>query len=247
VNQEKADLGEQALDKIAEVGIKSQLDEVDTVDVDIRTNPLKAMQGEVDSVAIDGKGMVMEKDLRVEEMQMQTGEVAINPLSVAFGKIELKRPTDATTHVVLTESDINRAFNSDYIRDKLQGLEINVDGQPEVVDTQEVQFQLPSDQQVAITAQAYFRQLNEQKQVAFRATPQMSADGQRIVLENVEYTEGKELSPELTQALLDKVSELLDLRNFELEGMSLKLRGFEIRQGKLTLEAAAHVEQFPAS
>lgn len=247
MSQEKADLGEQALDKVAEVGIESQLDEVEAVDVDIRTNPLKAMQGEVDSVAIDGKGMVMEKDLRVEEMQMRTGEVAINPLSVAFGKIELKRPTDATTHVVLTDSDINRAFNSDYIQDKLQGLEINVNGQPEVVDTQQVSFQLPSDQQVAITAQAYFRQLNEQKQVAFRVTPQMSADGQQIVLQNVEYTEGKELSPELTQALLDKVSELLDLRNFELEGMSLKLRGFEIRQGKLTLEAAAHVEQFPSS
>lgn len=247
MNQEKSDLGEQALDKVAEVGIESQLDEVEAVDVDIRTNPLKAMQGEVDSVAIDGKGMVMEKDLRVEEMRMQTGEVAINPLSVAFGKIELKRPTDATTQVVLTESDINRAFNSDYIQDKLQGLEINVNGQPEVVDTQEVSFQLPSDQQVAITAQAYFRELNEQKQVAFQATPQMSADGQRIALENVEYTDGKELSPELTQALLDKVSELLDLRNFELEGMTLKLQGFEIRPGKLTLEAAAHIEQFPSS
>jgi hypothetical protein len=244
---DKSDLGQQALDKVAEVGIESQLDEVEAVDVDIRTNPLKAMQGEVDSVSINGKGMVMEKDLRVEEMQMRTGEVAINPLSVAFGKIELKRPTDASTHVVLTESDLNRAFNSDYIQEKLQGLEINVNGQPEVVDTQQVNFQLPGDQQVAITAQTYFRQLNEQKQVAFRAMPQKSADGQRIVLENVEYTEGKELSPELTQALLDKVSELLDLRNFELEGMSLKLQSFEIQPGRLTLEAAAHIEQFPAS
>lgn len=53
--------------------------------------------------------------------------------------------------------------------------------------------------------------------------------------------QGKELSPELTQALLDKASEIMDLRNFEMEGIELRLKGFDIQQGRLTLQAEARV------
>ena len=87
-----ADLGEQAISKIAEVGLASQLDEVENLDVTVKTDPGKILSGSVDSVAVNGKGMVMQKDLRVEEMQLQTDRIAINPLSAAFGKIELTQP-----------------------------------------------------------------------------------------------------------------------------------------------------------
>jgi hypothetical protein len=75
----------------------------------------------------------------------------------------------------------------------------------------------------------------------------MSAGGERISLEAVEYAEGQELSPELTTALLERSSELLDLSNFELEGMSLRLKGLDVQKGRLTIQSQAHVEQFPSS
>ncbi len=240
------DLGEQAISKAAEMGIASQLDEVEEVNVDIRTDPIKLMQGEVDSVKIEGEGMVMQQDLRMEEMQIKTSSVAINPLSVAFGKIELKRPTDAEAHVVLTEADLNRAFNSDFIRDKLKNLEVNIDGQPTRVDAQQVELRLPSDGKFALSSEIRLADSGETKRVAFTAVPQVNSSGDRISLENVEYTEGQGLSPELTEVLLQRASELLDLRNFELEGMSLRVKRLDVQAGKLTLEANAHVEQFPS-
>jgi hypothetical protein len=63
----------------------------------------------------------------------------------------------------------------------------------------------------------------------------------------VQYAEAKEVSPELTAALLKSAGELLDLRNFELEGMSLRLKGLDVQTGKLTLQAQAYVEKFPES
>jgi hypothetical protein len=39
----------------------------------------------------------------------------------------------------------------------------------------------------------------------------------------------------------------LDLRNFELEGMSFRLKGLDAQKGKLMLQANATVEQFPDS
>lgn len=241
-----SNLGEQALSKAAEVGLTSQLDAVERLDVKVKTDPLKAVQGELDSVAIEGEGMVMQQDLRVEEIDVQTGSIAINPLAAAFGKIELQRPTDASAYVVLTEQDINRAFNSQYLREKLQNLAVQVDGKLVTINTQQVDFQLP-DGKVSINARIAPQETGETQQVSFSAVPEIDASGQQIQLKDIEYAEGKEVSPELTQALLDKTSELLDLRNFELEGMSLQLQGFDIESGKLTLNAVANVTRFPAA
>lgn len=241
------DIGEQALSKAAEIGLSTQLDEVEDLEVDIRTDPGKLIQGELESVEIEGKGLVMQKDLRTEELDVQIGNVAINPLSAAFGKIELTHPTDAEAHVVLTEQDIERAFNSEYIHDKLQNLDVNVNGQPTTINTRRVQFHLPGEGKIALIAEIVLKETGETQQVSFTTIPRLSAGGERIVLEDVHYAEGKELSPGLTAALLERASELLDLRNFELEGMSLRLKGLDVQKGKLTLQSQAHVEQFPES
>ena len=243
---EQQGLGEQALNKVAEMGITSQLDEVENLDVDIQTDPLKLMQGQVDKVKVEGEGLVMQGDLRVEELDMHMSGVSINPLSAAFGKLELTKPTDATTHVVLLESDINRAFNSEFVRSKLQNQQIHVNGQLMTIDPQQVDFRLPGEGKVALKATILLRETGETKEVAFTAVPQVSGNGQTVTLENVQYGEGEELSPELTKALVDQTSELLNLSNFDLEGMTLKINTLKAEAGKLTLEAEAHVEQIPS-
>jgi hypothetical protein len=189
----------------------------------------------------------MQKDLRAEQLQVRTGNIAINPLSAAFGKIELTRPTEADTHVVLTEQDIERAFNSEFMHDKLQNLNVNVNGQPMTIDTRQVEFRLPGESKIALSAEIHLKETGETKQVSFTAVPRMSAGGQTISLEDVQYAQGEEVSPELTTALLTSAGELLDLRNFELEGMSFRLKGLDAQKGKLTLQANATVEQFPDS
>ena len=241
------DLGEQALSKAAEIGLASQLDEVEKIDVDIRTNPLKLIQGELDSVSIKGKGMVMQEDLRTEELEMHINNIAINPLSAAFGKIELTHPTKAETRVVLTEQDIDRAFNSEFIADKLQNLKVNINGQTMTIDTQKVEFGLPGEGKLSLNATINLRETGKTKQTAFTAIPHLKSGGNCVSLDDVQYVEGKNISPELTNALLAKSSELLDLRNFELEGMSLRLKGLDVEKGRLTLAAEAYVEDFPSS
>ena len=245
--QQQGDIGEQALSKAAEVALSSQLDEAESLDVDIRTDPLKLIQGELDSVKIQGEGLVMQKDLRAQELQVRTGSIAINPLSAAFGKIELTRPTEADAHVVLTEQDLERAFNSEFIHEKLQNLDVHVDGQPMTINTKQVELHLPGDSKIALKAEILLNKTGETKEVSFSAVPRVSAGGQRLSLEQVQYAEGKDVSPELTAALLESASELLDLGNFELEGMSLRLKGLDVQKGKLTLQAEAQVEQFPSS
>ncbi len=244
--QDQPGLGEQALDKAVEIGIGSQLDELENLDVAIKTAPLKLIQGQVDDVKIAGDGLVMQKDLRVTQLDMHMTSVAIDPLKAAFGKIELTKPTDASVRAVLTESDINRAFNCDFVRDKLQNLQVLVNGQPTTVSAQQVDFRLPGDRHIALKAILSLPN-NQTGQVEFSAIPEVSSNGQTVTLENVEYGEGEELSPELTAALIDQTSAILNLSNFDLVGMSLKIKKLQIDAGKLTIQAEAHLEKFPTA
>jgi len=244
---ESSGLGEQALNKAAEIGLSSQLDEADNLDVNIKTDPLKLVQGQVDSVSVEGEGLVMQKDLRMEELKMQMTDVAINPLSVAFGKIELTQPTEANAQVVLTEADINRAFNSEYVRSQLQSQKIHLNGQLTTIEPQNVDFRLPGDGKIALNASIKLVETGENHQVAFSAIPQISPNRKTVSLENVEYGESEEISPDLTKALIDETSEILNLSNFDLEGMNLQVRQLRAEVGKLTLQAEAYIEQIPSA
>lgn len=244
---ENPGLGEKALNKAAEIGLSSQLDEVENLEVNIKAEPLKLIQGEVEKVDISGEGLVMEKDLRMTEMEMQITSVAINPLSVVFGKIELTKPTTGKAQVVLTEADINRAFNSEYVREKLQSQKIAVNGKQVKISPQKVDFYLPGDGKIFIKAKILLVETKEIKQIGFSAVPYISNSGKTVELKNVEYSQGEEISQEITQALIDATSEILNLSNFDLEGISLKVNKLEVEKGKLTLQAEADVEKIPTA
>lgn len=201
---------------------------MEELNVNIETDPFKLVQGQVDTVTVEGEGLVMQSNLRMEELEMKMSSVAINPLSATFGKIELTKHTQASAHVVLTESDINRAFNSEYVRNQLQSQQIQVNGRTMTINAHQVDFRLPGADKVALNAKVLLCETSETKQVAFTAVPCVSPNGKTVALEDVQYAEGKELSPELTKALVDQTSEILNLSNFDLEGMSLKVNNLKV-------------------
>ena len=244
--QENRSLGEQAIDKVAEIAIASKLDESETLSVTVDTDPIQLAQGSVEAVAVEGKGLVMQQDLRVEDLQIHIKDIAVNPLTAMFGKIELNGPAFGSARAVLTESDLNRAFNSEYVSRKLNNLKVTVDGKLLTIDVQTMECQLLQTGKIAINAEVLVRETDSTEKIYFTAKPQLEAGGWAISLQDVEYPENKEFSPELTEALADKAGEVLNLRNFELEGMSLRIQQLNVEAGVLTLQAEAKVEQFPS-
>jgi len=239
------DLGENALSKVAEIGIASQLDEVENIDVDIRTNPGKLVQGKLDSVSISGQGLVMKDDLRVETLEVSIDKVAINPLSAVFGNIELTHPTDAEAHIVLTEADINRAFSSEFIQGKFCDLKMEVEGRPVIVDVQQATIHLPGDNKFVINADFLLKEQSEVKKLSATAVPHIQEDGYMISLE-ILSTEGQGLPKEAVVAIFDQLAALLDLRNFNIPGMSLQFHQLEAQKGRLVIHANTHIEQLPS-
>ncbi len=243
--QQNRSLGEQAIDKVAEIAIASKLDESDTLSVTVNTDPIQLAQGSVETVAVEGKGLVMQQDLRVEDLQINIKDIAVNPLTAMFGKIELNGPAFGAARVVLTESDLNRAFKSEYISRKLKNLKVTVDGKLLTLDVQTMDCQLLQTGKITVNAEVLVQETASTEKIYFTAKPQLEADGWAISLQDVESPENKEFSPEFTAAVADKAGEVLNLRNFELEGMSLRIQQLNVEAGLLTLQAEAKVEEFP--
>ena len=83
------------------------------------------------------------------------------------------------------------------------------------------------------------------EKVAFTALPRLSDHGNSVALEEIKYPEDKNYAPEITSALVDTASQILDLRNFDLKEMSLRLKHLEVQSGKMILVADARIEDFP--
>jgi hypothetical protein len=235
-------LGDKALSKVVEVGIAIGLDEAEVIDVDIRTNPGKLVQGKLDSVTISGKGLVMKQDLRMETIEVSIGKVGINPLSAVFGNIELIHPTDAEALIVLTQTDLNRAFRSDYIQAKLRGLKMLMNGQEVIVTVQQVIVNLPGDNKFVITIDFLLAEQAEIKKLSATAVPKIQEDGHRISLE-ILAIEGQGLNLDLVSIIVEQLTALLDMRNFNIPGLSLQLYQLEAPQGKLVIHSHAQVAQ----
>jgi hypothetical protein len=237
-------LGDIALNKVVEAGISSQLDTVEKIDVDLRTNPIDLIQGKVDSIEISGQGLVVKQDLRMETLKISADEVSINPLSAVFGNIELTHPTAAEAQIILTEADINRAFGCDYIQSKLRGLQMDMDGERVTVDVQQATLDLPGENKFVIAATFLLREQDEVKRFSATAIPQIHENGNRISLE-ILAAEGQGLTLKLVMVIFEQLTALLDLRNFNIPGVSLQLHKLEAQQGRLAIHAKTQISQIP--
>ena len=238
-------LGEQALNKIAKLALSSQLEEADNLDVKIKTNPEKLANGELESLSVDGSGLIIETDLRLQVLQIEMKAITVAPLKALTGNIKLTQPTEGSARVVLTETDLNRAVNSPELRAKIDVLDTYLSQGQTKLTVPQKKCQFREDGTVAVEALVELQPSGETTEVAFTTTPQIAHGGRSVVLEDVRYEPGKEVSEELTQAFLDKARKMLDLRNFEKQGLALRIHDLIVENGQITLLAKADITQFP--
>jgi hypothetical protein len=239
-------LEEQALSQAAEMTIAAQLDEVESLDVDVRTDLLKMVQGQVDSVSIAAQGVVMQKDIRVQEMELHTDSIALDLLSAIFGQLELDKPVDATARVVVTERDINRALKSDYLQSKLQSLELNVEGLILTLEPQQLKIYLPGGGKVEFRGTILLQEIGITRRIGFTSVIRPPIMKQPLLLEAFHCTTEEGISLELAIALLNKAREMMSLPYLELEGMAFRLKQMDVQEGSVTLYTEAYVRQLPA-
>lgn len=239
---------EQVLSQAVEMGLSSQMHKVEKIAVDVRTDLLKMILGKADSISITGSGLTMQKDIRVQEMQMHADQVVIDPLSAILGQVKLDQPIDTIVRIILTEEDINRALNSDYIKAKLIPIELCVDSQIVPVELQlPLSLRLPGNEKVEFSGTMLLHETEKTRQVGFTAALLPRTHEYPIRLQEFRCApEAGGVSLELVLAIMHKLTEIVNLPYFDLEGMALRIKELSVQEGSLILIAEAHIYQLPS-
>jgi riboflavin synthase alpha subunit len=239
-------LDEQVISQAALAGLSTQLESAEDIQVDVRTDVLKATQGKADSVSVSGQGVVVQ-DVRVQAVTVQTDRLSFNPLSILLGQLKLDQPLEATAQVFLTEADLNRAMQAEAVTSRLHALELNVEGESVTVElVHPLAVKLPADGKIALDGTALLRGREAVRQVRFAVVIIPRTDEQPVRLESFVCDPGDAISIEFAIAILQKFKALLELPYVAIEGMAIQVKRLRIESGKLMIETEAHVPQIPS-
>jgi LmeA-like phospholipid-binding len=243
---DQQNLEEQILSRAAENTITDRLDEVEKIDVDVRTDLLKMVQGQVAEVSLTGQGLVLQKDIRVQEIKLTTDSIAVNPLSAIFGQIELNEPVNATARIVMTEVDINSALSSDLIKSQTLIWNLNVDDEIVSLQLQQIQVSLPGSCKIEFSGTVLIKEKEQSRLLSFTARVRPPTHSQPLILESFNCTQGEGISIPLITTLMPQLKELLKSSSFVWENMRLSVKDIEVKSDNLILLVEAHVKQIPS-
>ncbi|MBW4443732.1 MAG: LmeA family phospholipid-binding protein [Plectolyngbya sp. WJT66-NPBG17] len=237
--QEKTKFGEQAINKIAEAALSQRLKDVEQIRVRVKTDLNRLARGEVESIAIALQNLLLHQMLRVELLQLQIGLVVVKPLSALWGKIHLVQPSEGSLQLTIDQDALTDAINSAPFRERLhQRLPSEAE---KAIKPRQVRCSIVSQDSIVFQ----FDDFN-QSSFNFITVPVISVDRQVIELHSLRSPD-QNLPLEFINAFVAQVSEVLNLREFARQGMSLQIQQLRATAGKLSLHATTRIEQFPSS
>ena len=251
-NNKGGDWGENLLNSVASNTIRHLFTSSDSVEVSVRCNPSsKLLQGTIDSFKMSGSGLVIRREFRTEEMSFETDAVSLDFGSVVKGKIALKQPTQAIAKVKLSEADINKSFEAELVRKRLENLTPEAlmtisGGKP--VSFGDIELQLLANNKVKLSAKASWS--DKIIPVSLSCTLGI-AKRRRLKFENIQF-EAQDIpadlvdtSEKLTIALGEILNEMVDLDRFNLDGVKLRLNRLETEGKMLLFSGYAQIERVP--
>lgn len=252
-DNQSTDWGENLLNTVASNTLRHLFTRSESVDVAVRCHPSsKLLQGSIDSFKMSGRGLVIRRQFRAEEMSFETDAVSIDFGSVLKGNIALKQPTQAIALVKLTEADINDAFKADLVRKRLENLtqpaltELS-GGKP--VSFTDVQLQLLPNNRIKLFAKA---DLPNQSLVPVSLSCTLEVERRRRILyKDVQFEpeavpdEFRETSQKLSTALVEILNNMVDLDRFNLDGVTMRINRLETQGKMLIFSGYAQIEYVP--
>lgn len=248
-----SDWGENLLNSVASKTLRHLFTRCEDLEVKVRCHPSsKLLQGSIDSFNMSGKGLVIRKAFRTEEMWFETDAVAIDFSSALQGSISLKQPTQAIAQVSLLEEDINTAFQAELVRKRLENLTAPTltqlsGGDP--VSFTDISLTLLPHNQVQLDAKA---NLGQAGMIPVSLTCTLEVERRRkILFKDIEFQadqipqEHRATSERLTEVLGEILNNMVDLDRFNLDGVKMRINRIQTQGKTLVFSGYAQINHVP--
>lgn len=232
--------GDQIVSKAVRTAISALLKQTKQLEVKVKAEPVaKLLQGSVDGFDFIGQGLLMHSGLKVESMELYVQAVSIDFGAIFRGQVQLKQPTQATMRIALTEDDLTASFNTEFLKEKLQ--QLSYEGQPLLFE--KTQITINDDQ--SLRMESVIRKGQTEQPIDVDITAHLVVEDRRKI-QFVDTTYGgDEQAVALGNVLTNHVNSLLDLDQFALDGMQLRVDQLRLKNKQMTMYGVAHIEKFP--
>lgn len=243
------------IDAVLANALRSQVQKVEQLVVRVDNTPnYQALQGKIDRVRISGQGIYPLAEVRIEKIELET-----DPISLDLGRLQqrnsslaaaLRQPASGAVHLVLTETDINKALQSAAIQGQIQTLINNLIPSREELGNikyrfSQANFNFLNNNRVAVSLQLETQRpdspaetVNLALEVGFKLV-----QGRKIELIDPSATlNGRRISSRILKGFAEGISAQLDLKNFEKQGIIARLLQLEIDDDKLSIAAFGRIE-----
>ena len=232
--------GDQLVSKAVTAAIAALFKRTQKLEATVRAEPVaKLLQGSADGFDFIGQGLLMYSGLRVEAMELYVQAVSIDFGAIFKGQVNLRRPTQATMRIALSEEDLTASFNTPFLVKKLQ--QVKYAGQ--ALHFQKTQIRLNADKSLRVQSTICVGDAVESVEVDITAHLQVE-ERRKIQFVDVVYG-GDSQAVELAQVLTHHLNNLLDLDEFALDGLQLRIDQLRLRNKQLTLYGVAQINHFP--
>lgn len=219
-------------DRVAESTLRKQFVSVEDLHVRIDNAPTyQLLQGRIDRLRLAGRGLVPQKGIRIDTLELETDPIALQGL-----RPKVAKPLQAGIRMILKEEDINRALESPTITNRLQNL---------VRRNQRYTFLNPrltlKRDRVQVQATLQEQGYPDQLAIVAEAKPEIIA-GRTLQLQNLHVTaNGQAVPAPVVRALSETIANRFDLRSLEKLGITARVLTFSVQPTHLELSTFVQV------
>lgn len=243
-----------AIDKIATDFLRGQIVRADVLEVRVDNAPnYQVLLGNVDRIRVAGRGVYILEFLRIDQIDLETDPISIDPNVLQSGKVILRRPLQAAVRVVMRSEDINTALRSPDVQTSFKNLSIDITGSnknPEILDLIDPEITFLEGDRLRLTASLQAKPTpakpNPSKLDVSINAELKTIGGTRLQIINPKIElSGTPVPERIAKAFTEGLNKVLDLRQLESKGITARVIRLELTEGKMQVIGFAKMDSLP--
>jgi hypothetical protein len=243
-----------AIDKIATDFLRGQIVRADVLEVRVDNAPnYQVLLGNVDRVRVAGRGVYILEFLRIDQIDLETDPISIDPNVLQSGKVILRRPLQAAVRVVMRSEDVNTALRSPNVQTSFKNLSIDITGtnkNPEILDLIDPEITFLEGDRLRLSASLQSKPTpakpNPSKLDVSINAELKTIGGTKLQIINprIELS-GTPVPERIAKAFTEGLNKVLDLRQLESKGITARVIRLELTEGKMQVIGFAKMDALP--
>ncbi|MBE9039410.1 LmeA family phospholipid-binding protein [Oscillatoriales cyanobacterium LEGE 11467] len=251
MSTENLGIAQQAVNKAAEFIFATRIDSANHLAVEVNADPERISRGAVDSIWLSADEVALSPNFRVEKLEIEIANIAIDPMRALLGNVELTQPSQGKTCILLTDENFGYTLSSQKVRERLKAQDFGFSEALGTLNLERVECRIKSDRTIEVDAEVISNGTGRKQKFSFEYALSFHPASFKVMTIALEESKSNikdgELFLQLREFMLDRISELLNLAHFRLDGVTVKVSHLEVREGTIELQAKLEIQQIPST